>query len=118
MVLLIFTQSDFIKSHLEPVINSNIFLLVKVCHGDLQLVGLLARQAVELLEANPTLSLIIIAVVRLSIDYCFNIPLAEKPISYSAQVLSKKLAGLPPSFRSSISIGPWGIGGGRGRRLP
>ena len=75
-------------SHLELVINSNIFLLVKVSHGDLQLVGLVAGQAVELLKAKPALSLIIIT-VRLSIDYCFNLPLAEKPLSYSAQVLSK-----------------------------
>ena len=75
-------------SHLELVINSNIFLLVKVSHGDLQLVGLLAGQAVELPKANPALSLIFIT-VRLSIDYCFNLPLAEKPLSYSAQVLSK-----------------------------
>lgn len=75
-------------SHLELVINSNIFLLVKVSHGDLQLVGLLAGQAVELLKANPALSLIFIS-VRLSIDYCFNLPLAEKPLSYSAQVFSK-----------------------------
>ena len=79
-------------SHLELVINSNIFLLVKVSHGDLQLVGLLAGQAVELLKANPALSLILIILiisVRLSIDYCSNLPLAEKPLSYSAQVLSK-----------------------------
>ena len=75
-------------SHLELVINSNIFLLVKVGHGDLQLVGLVAGQAVELLKAKPALSLIIIT-VRLSIDHCFNTPLAEKPLSYSAQVLSK-----------------------------
>ena len=44
-------------SHLELVVNSNILLPIKVGHGDLQLVILLAGQSVEVLKAKPTLSL-------------------------------------------------------------
>ena len=42
--------------HLEMVVNCNILALVKVGHGDLQLVGMLAGQAVELFKTNPALS--------------------------------------------------------------
>ena len=43
--------------YLELVINSKILLPVKVGHGDLQLVILLAGQSVEVFKAKPTLSL-------------------------------------------------------------
>ena len=39
------------------VVNCNILALVKVGQGDLQLVGVLAGQAVELVKADPALSL-------------------------------------------------------------
>ena len=54
--------SCFLLSHLELVVNSNILLSVKVCHGDLQLVISLAGQSVEILKAKPALSLKIILI--------------------------------------------------------
>ena len=46
--------------HLELVVNSNILLPIKVGHRDLQLVISLAGLTVELVKANPALSLKII----------------------------------------------------------
>ena len=43
--------------HLELVVNCNMLDLVEVGHGDLQLVGILASQAVELFKTDPSLSL-------------------------------------------------------------
>ena len=43
-------------SHLELVVNSKILLPVKVSHGDLQLVILLAGQSVQVVKAKPALS--------------------------------------------------------------
>ena len=43
-------------THLELVVDSNILLPVKVSHGDLQLVILLAGQSVEVVKAKPALS--------------------------------------------------------------
>ena len=54
--------SCFFLAHLELVVNSNILLSVKVCHGDLQLVISLAGQSVEILKAKPALSLKIILI--------------------------------------------------------
>ena len=51
-------------SHLEPVVNSNILLPVKVGHCDLQLVISLAGQSVEVVKAKPALSLKIIWMIN------------------------------------------------------
>ena len=68
-------------AHLELIINRNILLPVKVGHDDLQLVRLLAGQAVEVVKAKPALSLKNIELIKYLLLYT---PLAANPSWYSA----------------------------------